>query len=154
MPVLRRKHTENYTTAPNAAVNDERLSLSDLGLLLKMLSKPPEWNFSHKALQAELKLDKKGAIQKSVTNLQKAGYLKIVQERKNGRLGKAVWYVYDTPYPNIQDAVPYPEIPDSGKPASYKRNNIIKADPGFKAGNQPFDNLYFDEDAGEWRRKE
>lgn len=145
MPVLRRKHTENYTTAPNAAVNDERLSLSDLGLLLKMLSKPPEWNFSHKALQAELKLDKKGAIQKSVTNLQKAGYLKIVQERKNGRLGKAVWYVYDTPYP---------EIPDSGKPASYKRNNIIKADPGFKAGSQPFDNLYFDEDAGEWRRKE
>ena len=126
MPVLRRKHTESFTIAPNAAVNDDRLSLSDLGLLLKMLSKPPEWNFSHKALQAELKLDKKGAIQKSVTNLQKAGYLKIVQERKNGRLGKAVWYVYDTPYPNIRDTAPYPEIPDSGKSTSYKRKNEQK----------------------------
>lgn len=153
MPVLRRKHTESFTTIPNAAVNDDRLSLSDRGLLLFMLSKPPEWNFSHKALQAELKLDKKGAIQKSVTNLQKAGYLKIVQGRNNGRMGKAVWYVYDTPYPNIQDTAPHPEIPDSGKPASYKRNNIIKADSGFKAGNQPFDNLYYDEDAGEWRQK-
>lgn len=160
MPVLRKKHKENYTTCPNATIADERLSLSDLGLLVTMLSKPPEWSFSHKALQAELKLDKKGAIQKSVTNLQKAGYLKIVQERHNGRLGKATWYVSDTPCPNIRDTVlegtPYPEIPDSGKSTSYKRKNIKKKEtvPAVEGGAQLPEGIYYDPDSGEFRRKE
>lgn len=156
MPVLRTKHKENFTTLPNALLQDKNLSCRDRGLLVWMLSKPQDWNFSHKAILAELQFDKKGAIQASINNLSRIGYLEIIQERNNGRLGKTVWYVSDTPYPNIQDTAPYPEIPDSGKSTSYKRKNIKKkkADPGVEAGSQPCGNLYFDSDAGEWRRKE
>lgn len=122
-----------------------------------MLSKPKEWNFSHKTLLVELPHDKKGAIQACVNKLTETGYLRIAQERTNGRLGKTVWYVYDSPYPNIQDAAeddpPYPEIPDSGKSTSYKRKNIKKAVPGSEAGRQPLGNCYLDQDAGEWRKR-
>lgn len=127
-----------------------------------MLSKPPEWNFSHKALLAELPYDKKGVVQACINKLTETGYLRIVQERSSGRLSKTVWYVYDVPYPNIRDTVatehdsPYPEIPDSGKSTSYKRKNVKKKEavPAVGGGAQPSKDLYRDPETGEWRRKE
>lgn len=159
MPVLRQIHKNNFTTLPNTLLQDSRLSCSERGLLVWMLSKPAEWNFSHKALLMELPHDKKGSIQNCVNKLTETGYLRIVQERTNGRLGKTVWYVYDSPYPNIQDTeenkTPYPRIPDSSKSTAYKRKNKEKekAVPGLEAGRQPLGNCYYDQEAGEWRRK-
>ena len=157
MPVLRQIHKINFTTLPNALLQDSKLSCRERGLLVWMLSKPTEWNFSHKALLAELPHDKKGAIQACVNKLTETGYLRISQERTNGKLGKAVWYVYDSPYPSIQDSEeihsPHPKIPGSGKSTSYKRKNIEKAAPSIDAGRQPSGNCYYDHDAGEWRRK-
>lgn len=146
VPVLRKHHTRDFTVIPNALLRDQRLSCRERGLLVWMLSKPQEWNFSHKSLLAELPFDKKGTVQACISKLEETGYLRIVQERKQGKLGKTQWYVYD---------VPYPEIPDSGKPASYKRKNIKKekAVPGFGAGEQPLGTVYFDTESGEWRRK-
>ena len=144
---------------PNALLQDQRLSCRERGLLVWMLSKPPEWNFSHKALLAELPFDKKGVVQASINKLTETGYLQITQERSSGRLGKTVWYVYDVPYPNIRDAVtesPYPEIPDSGKPTTYKRKNIKKkeATPAIEGGAQLSEGFYLDPETGQWRRKE
>lgn len=124
-----------------------------------MLSKPQDWNFSHKAILAELPFDKKGAVQACINKLTELGYLKIVQERTSGKLGKTIWYVYDTPYPKYRDTdnqkSPYPEIPDSGKPTSYKRKTKQKkeAAPAFKGGAQLPDGIYFDNESGEFRRK-
>lgn len=127
-----------------------------------MLSKPPEWNFSHKALLTELPYDKKGVVQACVNKLTETGYLRIVQERSSGRLGKTVWYVYDVPYPNIRDTVatehdsPYPEIPDSGKPTSYKRKNVKKKEAvsALEGGTQLSEKFYIDPVSREWRRRE
>lgn len=162
MPVLRQHHTRDFTVIPNALLQDQRLSCRERVLLVWMLSKPPEWNFSHKALLTELSYDKKGVVQACVNKLTETGYLRIVQERSSGRLGKTVWYVYDVPYPNIRDTVateydsPYPEIPDSGKQTSYKRKNVKKKEavPAAESGAQPSKELYRDPETGEWRRKE
>ena len=116
-----------------------------------MLSKPQNWNFSHRALQEALPLDTKGKIQASVTHLSKIGYLKIEQERNGGQLGKTTWFIYDTPYPDMQDTAPYPGIPDSGKAASYKVQNRKKAVPAVEGGQQP--GLYYDIESGEWKRR-
>ena len=124
-----------------------------------MLSKPQDWNFSHKALLSELSFDKKGAVQACINKLTEIGYLRIVQERTKGKLGKTLWYVYDVPYPNIRDTddkvPPYPEIPDSGKPTSYKIQNIQKkeAAPAVEGGTQHSEGFYRDPETGEWRRK-
>lgn len=123
-----------------------------------MLSKPAEWNFSHKALLAELPFDKKGTIQTSINKLVSLGYLKITQERKKGKLGKTVWYVYDTPHPDIRDTVrdaPHPEIPDSGKSTSYKKESIKKkaAVSAVEGGAQLMERYYLDPVSGGWREK-
>lgn len=126
-----------------------------------MLSKPLEWNFSHKALLSELPFDKKGTLQACINKLTETGYLRIVQERTKGKLGKTLWYVYDVPYPECRDSdnkkPPYPKIPDSGKPTSYKVKNIKNkaAVPALEGGEQPLpSHIYYDEELGEYRRKE
>lgn len=151
MPVLRKIHRDNYTVLPNELLRDTRLSCCDRGLLVWMLSRPQNWNFSHRALQEALPLDTKGKIQASVTHLSKIGYLKIEQERNGGQLGKTTWFIYDTPYPDMQDTAPYPGIPDSGKAASYKVSNTKKATPALEGGRQP--EIYFDPESGAYRRR-
>ena len=181
MPVLRKNHTRDFTVLPNSLLQDQRLSCRERGLLVWMLSKPQDWNFSHKALLAELQYDKKGAIQACINKLTETGYLRIVQQRTKGKLGKTLWYVFDSPNPKYQDTVieasqpknhrcdapnpkyrdtanpksPYPEIPDSGKPTSYKIKNKQKkeAAPALKGGVQLPEEIYFDYESGEFRRK-
>ena len=124
-----------------------------------MLSKPQDWNFSHKALLAELPYDKKGAVQACINKLTETGYLRIVQERTKGKLGKTLWYVYDAPNPKYRDTdnqkLPYPEMPDSGKPTSYKIKNKQKkeAAPAIEGGAQLPEDIFFDQESGEFRRK-
>lgn len=159
MPVLRKNHQGNFTPMPNEVLQSKSLSLRARGLLGFMLSKPQDWNFSHKALLSELPSESKGSIQASINELTKSGYVQIIQERKNGRLGKATWYVSDTPYPNIRDAVtvdtPYPGIPDSGKSTSYKRKNIKKKEavPAVEGGTQLAEGYYLDPESEKWRRR-
>lgn len=82
-----------------------------------------------------------------------------MQERTKGKLGKTLWYVYDVPNPKYRDTdnpkSPYPEIPDSGKPTSYKIKNKQKkeAAPALEGGAQLPEGIYFDHESGEFRRK-
>ena len=182
MPVLRQHHTRDFTVIPNSLLQDQRLSCRERGLLVWMLSKPQDWNFSHKALLSELPFDKKGAVQACINKLTEIGYLRIVQERTKGKLGKTLWYVYDVPYPNIRDAAieptqpkemaddlphpkyrdtdnkapPYPEIPDSGKSTSLKKHikQKKKAVPATEGGAQLPEGIYYDPNSGEFRRKD
>ena len=127
MPVEKRKHSGDYTLIPNELIRDERLSCRDLGLLVWMLSKPKEWQFSYQGILHQLKLDGKGSIQSGVKNLQTAGYLTIKQERTKGRIGDTTWNVTDTPYPKKpHPEKPHPENRDYSKERYSKEriNNI------------------------------
>lgn len=98
MPIMRRIHTKDYTTIPNALLQDQRLSCRDRGLLVWMLSKPQDWKFSKKGLQAELDFDGETSIRSAVKKLQETGYLKIDRERTgSGTVKAALWTVCDVP---------------------------------------------------------
>lgn len=154
MPVLRKKHDKEYTIIPNAILNDQRLSYRDIGLLAWMLSKPQDWKFSYEGMLAERSKDGKSALQTGVKNLQAAGYLRIEKQRNKGRLAERIWYVYDAPYTeNPYMEKPYKEKRPQQNTDKTKNMTAEKAVPGPKAGEQPMKNLYYDESAGEWRRK-
>ena len=109
MPVLKQHHTRDFTVVPNDLLKDRRLSLRDIGLLVWMLSKPPDWKFTYEGMLAELETDGKSALQKSVKSLQSAKYLKIEKKRHKGRLSESIWYVYDSPYIENQYMVNQPQ---------------------------------------------
>ena len=165
--MVKKHHDRDFTTIPNAVIKDQRLSMRDLGLLLWMLSKPPEWRFTKKSILSEIGQDGDRAIQASVKKLQAAGYLTIISgDREKGRITGSVWTVYDVPQlrneateqtsgltrvcsspqlrsPAVVNAVDNKEI----------NNKQVSAAPATPCG-APLAGFYFDSDSGEWRRKE
>lgn len=156
MPVLRQQHTRNFTVFPNELLQDQRLSCRDRGLLVWMLSKPLDWSFSKKSIEAELANDGECSIQAGVKNLQKAGYLKIDRKRQErGKLSVAVWTVFDCPQLENQsvDNSPQLDFPQLDNAACTKEriNKRKKAVPALEGGRQP--EIYFDPESGAYRRR-
>lgn len=163
MPVLRQHHTRDFTVLPNALLQDQRLSCRDRGLLVWMLSKPPEWSFTKAGIVAELCQDGERSVQSGVKVLQELGYLTITRERqKKGTISRSVWIVFDTPqmrnavvggsteertpqlrYPAVENAAPNKD--------RFKQKRAV---PAVEGGPQLPNGVYFDAESGQWRKGE
>lgn len=154
MPVLRQKHSTNFTTLPNELLQDQRLSCRDRGLLVWMLSKPPDWKFTHKSILQELSIDGKTAIANGVKRLQETGYLSISRSKKAGQFDTSIWTVYDAPYPQNKDMdTPHPHFPDAENEDVLvnTEGQKRKAAAALEGGRQP--EIYFDRESGTYRRR-
>lgn len=124
MAILRHHHTRDFTIVPNSLIQNENLSLRDIGLLIYMLSLPDDWEFSIRGLDAIFENDGRDAISVSLKRIEAAGYLTRETERKGGKFGSVVWTVSDVPIP------PCTEKPDTVKPntvnPSQRKNPIDK----------------------------
>lgn len=156
MPVLRQNHTRDFTVIPNSLLQDQRLSCRDRGLLVWMLSKPPDWEFSKLSIVGELQLDGESSIKSGIKNLKAAGYLEIRQERKKGKVFRSVWTVSDMPQgcfnptESLQGRYPHMENSPYTKERLYKKKEAV---PALEGGAQHPEGVYFDNEAGEYRRK-
>jgi len=100
MAILRKTNKQKYTTILHSVTLDSNLSLKDLGLLVKLLSLPDNWEFSEKGLEKILKKDGQTAIRTAIKNLEKYGYLKRVRTRdERGKVAGVEWYIYEEPQP-------------------------------------------------------
>ena len=160
MPVLRQNHTRDFTVLPNALLQDQRLSCRDRGLLVWMLSKPPEWSFSKAAIVSELRQDGERSVQSGVKVLQKLGYLTITRERqKKGTISRSVWNVFDTPQMrnavvggSTEECVPQLRYPSMENEATKKDKGKKAAVPAGEGGTQLPSGVYFDAESGQWRK--
>lgn len=109
MAILRKCNKEKYTTILHSITTDTRLSLKDLGLLVKLLSLPDNWNFSEKGLEQILEQDGQVSIRTAIKNLEKYGYLKRVRVRgENGKVAGVEWYIFEEP--QVEDDVENPHL--------------------------------------------
>ena len=172
MPVLKQRHTKDFTVVPNDLLRNRKISLRDIGLLVWMLSKPHDWKFTYDGMLSELGTDGKAALQKSVKALQTAGYIKIEKTRRKGKLSESIWYVYDSPHIENQYMVNQPQMqiaakvsPHIDSPYTVNRPVLLNKDitkdtatknavPALEGGVQRPNGFYFDEVSGAWRRKE
>ena len=172
MPVLKQRHTKDFTVIPNALLQDHRLSLRDVGLLIWMLSKPLDWKFTKKNILAEISNDGERSVQAAVKKLQETGYLTITRAgRKKGKLAESIWTVYDAP--QLQNAVMEKQHQPKAKSGSPQlrypavQNAVVllnkditkdtatkNAVPALEGGVQLPNGFYFDEVSGAWCRKE
>lgn len=101
MAKLKKIKRSGFTTMANSAIEDNRLSLRDRGLLQFIYHLPEDWNFSIMGLQKVLggddALDKRDALRKSLNNLERMGYLRRIQKREGGRFGENDWLISDQP---------------------------------------------------------
>ena len=89
MAIIRVEKRSNFTVVDNTFIRDKNLSLKAKGLMLLMLSLPPEWDYSVAGLAAICK-EGMTAIRASLKELEQNHYL--IRERKNNEKG---YFVYE-----------------------------------------------------------
>ena len=101
------KQHSGFTTMQNITVRNNRLSLRDKGLLLLLLSYPPNWGLSVAGLSKVSNHDGKDAIAASLKHLESEGYVKRERKRdKNGKLLGCTWMVSDVPMQQLNTTKP------------------------------------------------
>ncbi len=93
--------SQGFTTIPNSIFMDKRLSLKGVGMLCKLLSLPPNWEFSEVGLTKIMK-DGKDSVKSALKELETFGYLQRERVRdENGKLRGSIYHVYEVPFEPI-----------------------------------------------------
>src|SRR5262245_35343058 len=107
--IIRHKHKGRFVIVPNEIFHDPRLSLSAKGLLVYLLSLPPDWAVRHDQLQRKLGIGRKlldGAFKELIA----AGYAgrdEMQGRDERNRFTTLNYVVSDIPDPRCPD-VPFP----------------------------------------------
>ena len=121
MAIIRVEKRSNFTVVDNTFIRDKNLSLKAKGLMLCMLSLPPEWDFSVAGLVKAIKTDRRDALMKSLAVIESEGYLTRTRERdSNGKVRAAIWTVSDTPIKKINSFQPKSDLPTLATPTLVK----------------------------------
>lgn len=100
MSVVRVNHNTNYTVMSNHHLRNMNLSLKAVGLLSKILSLPPEWDYTIEGLAAICK-DGVTAVKGALKELKDEGYLVVTKlmpdKTKSGRI-EYIYDIYEQPY--------------------------------------------------------
>lgn len=75
---------KNFTQIHNNLINDVRLSMKAKGLLIYLISKPDEWNFSANGISSQMN-DGLSAINSTLKELENVGYLKRIKVLNKGK---------------------------------------------------------------------
>lgn len=106
--IIKKKHDNNFTTIPNAIIEDKTLSPEARWTLIYLLSKPKDWvvrvtdirNFSGFGRDKSYQM---------LRELCEAGYIEKVQQRQeDGSFGEIEYLVKDSPHTEIQE--PFPDL--------------------------------------------
>lgn len=117
MAILRKSNKERYTTILQSITTDSRLSLKDLGLLVKLLSLPDNWNFSERGLAKILEQDGQTSIRTAIKNLENYGYLKRIRKHdEKGKVTGVEWIVNEEPETKKECENPRLENPNMDNP--------------------------------------
>ena len=81
----------------NVHLKDKRLSLRAAGLLSKILSLPPEWDYTVSGL-VKITSDGVDSVRSAIRELEKFGYITRKQLRdERGRMAQNEYHVYEDP---------------------------------------------------------
>jgi len=130
--IIRNKNRETFTVISNQAINDPQLSDKALGTLVRLLSKPDNWNLN---INYIVKTGKQGrtAIRSSIAELEKGGYIhKQVVRTKSGRITGTEYHVYEDAgarkdgvttakvSPNVGQPLIHNEVPEQATTSQVK----------------------------------
>lgn len=104
MSIVRVERVHKFTTLPNEALYDSRISLKAKGALAVWLSKPDDWRATSDWL-SKMGPDGREACRAADAELQRAGYLYRYREQVEGGTWSTVTVIYDValdPVPDIE----------------------------------------------------
>ena len=141
MAVIRVEKNDNFTTMSNYHLRDPGISLRAVGLLSKMLSLPPEWDYTVAGLAAICK-EGRDAIRGALQELEAAGYMRREQTHNEaGHFSSNDYVIYEHP---PLTAFPSTVKPSTGSPLTVNpteinidiNNNILNNPPKAPQGGR------------------
>lgn len=140
MAFLRHGNRDRFTVIDNEAIRDDNLSLKGLGLLVKLISLPDNWEFSENGLEAIFKHDGQTSIRSGIKELEKFGYLKRQKVRdEKGRISKVEWVITENPHrenPHFEN--PSMDNPNLGNQPQYNTKEPKTKETNTKEQNTPY----------------
>ena len=127
MAIIKTDVTGQYFVVGMDVARDQRLGLTERGMLLTLLSLPPDWDFSIEGMVSILP-DGKSRVRNAFNSLQDLGYVKRNQVRKeDGSYGKGLIEVYHKPIilPMKSD-LPVVDNPQSENPTTDSKPQVNK----------------------------
>jgi len=110
MPIFRVNKPNNFTIVANSIIYNPRLSYKSKCLLIAMLGKPDDWDFTAVGL-TKYSRDGIASVNSGLKELEREGYLVRIRTRNcKGRFDDVVYQVYEFPVP------PEQRIPKAEKP--------------------------------------
>lgn len=91
----RMRFERDFTQLPNAWLRDKRLSFRARGLLAHLMTHDVGYSISLNGLVAATSSEARDAIRTAVHELEAAGYLHRVKERRKGKFGGYRWVLQD-----------------------------------------------------------
>ena len=121
MAVIRVEKDANFTTMSNYHLRDPGISLRAVGLLSKMLSLPPEWDYTVAGLAAICK-EGRDAIRSALQELENAGYMRREQTHNEaGHFSGNDYVIYEHP---PLSGFPSTVKPSTGSPLTVNPTEI------------------------------
>lgn len=111
-----------FTVISNSVAQDSRLSMRALGLLVRLLSRPDNWETNSTTLAREFDVGRE-QMQGVLRELASFGYMELVKHRQTDGTFISRWYVYDEPKTGEPEhGEPAPENPYAGEPVGINKN--------------------------------
>jgi hypothetical protein len=115
-----------FTIISNTVAQDDRLSMRALGLLVRLLSRPDNWETNSEKLAREFGVGRE-QMQGVLRELSQLGFMKLIKHRNENGTISSKWHVFDEPETTQPDAgLPAPEKPYAGEPVAFNKNLSYK----------------------------
>lgn len=114
----------NYTIVDNLILRSKEISLKATGLLCKMYSLPPDWDYSFNGL-VSICAESKAAVRSAINELKRFGYIDILKEQNSKGLFVYKYKVFDTPQEYILEKNnPGPDFPAMDNPTLENQHQL------------------------------
>jgi hypothetical protein len=134
MTIIRREHNGNFTIVPNAIYADRQLSTESIGMVVYLLSRPPNWNARHDHLMKTFRLGRQ-KFERIMWELLCAGYAERDAEQPRDKRRQFSSYNYvirDVPLASVPTDQPLSVFPQRRsrcrKPDNGNKKERIKTD--------------------------
>lgn len=124
--IHRSHHAQQYVVVPNAVARDSRLTFRARGLLVMLLSLPPEWHVTADML-AEDNPDSRTAIRAAMAELRTVGYVELRKNRGADGRTRSQIEVFDTDHRTRR------ALPASGATSGNSASSQVAPDAGIPA---------------------
>lgn len=128
MSIIRSARKErDFAILSNKLLQDSRLTMGSLGVLVRLLSRPDNWETNSETLAREFNCGR-DAVRTNLKKLQEIGYIKLYKSQDDLGRWSSVWMVFEDCADSPETENPKDGLPKTGNPVLGKSGALQRTD--------------------------